>query len=173
MDRLWAPWRMAYIDGMSGDGGHDGCFLCAARDAADDGEVLVFMRRPKAFAILNRFPYNNGHTLIVPNAHAGDLADLADGDLLALMGLARDVMGLFRHILRPDGFNVGFNFGRTAGAGLPEHLHLHLVPRWDGDTNFMPVLGETKVIPQSLDDIYDRIVAAVTEAGAGGQPDDT
>jgi len=168
MDRLWAPWRMAYIDGMSDDGEHGGCFLCAARDAEDDREAFVFMRRPKAFAILNRFPYNNGHTLIVPNAHEGDLADLSEDDLLALMLLARDVMGVFKRILRPDGFNVGFNFGRTAGAGLPEHLHLHIVPRWNGDTNFMPVLGETKVIPQSLDAIYDRIAAALSEGTEDG-----
>ncbi len=164
MDRLWAPWRMAYIDGMNDDGGHGGCFLCAARDAEDDREALVFMRRPKAFAVLNRFPYNNGHTLVVPNAHKGDLADLSDDELLALMTLTRDVMAVFKRILRPDGFNVGYNFGRTAGAGLPEHLHLHIVPRWNGDTNFMPVLGETKVIPQSLEDIYDRIVAALGRA---------
>ena len=168
MDRLWAPWRMAYIDGMSDDGEHGGCFLCAARDVEDDREAFVFMRRPKAFAILNRFPYNNGHTLIVPNAHEGDLAALSEDDLLALMLLARDVTGVFKRILRPDGFNVGFNFGRTAGAGLPEHLHLHIVPRWNGDTNFMPVLGETKVIPQSLDEIYGRIAAALSEGTEDG-----
>ena len=171
MDRLWAPWRMAYIDGMNDDGEHDGCFLCTARDAEDDREALVFMRRPKAFAVLNRFPYNNGHTLIVPNAHKGNLADLSDDESLALMTLTRDVLGVFKQILRPDGFNVGVNFGRTAGAGLPEHLHLHVVPRWNGDTNFMPVLGETKVIPQSLQDIYDRIVAAITEGSADGPQD--
>ena len=171
MDRLWAPWRMAYIDGMNNNGGHGGCFLCSARDADDDREALVFMRRPKAFAVLNRFPYNNGHTLIVPNAHKGDLEDLSDDECLALMTLTRDVLGMFKQILRPDGFNVGVNFGRTAGAGLPEHLHLHVVPRWNGDTNFMPVLGETKVIPQSLQDIYDRIVAAITEGSADGPQD--
>jgi len=117
MDRLWAPWRMAYIDGM-GDAGSPppGCFLCAARDAPDDRKALVFLRQPHAFAVLNRFPYNNGHTLIVPNAHQGDLADLGDEELLALMTLARDVMGVYRRFLRPDGFNVGFNFGRTAGT---------------------------------------------------------
>ena len=162
---------MAYIDGMNNNGGHGGCFLCSARDADDDREALVFMRRPKAFAVLNRFPYNNGHTLIVPNAHKGNLADLSDDESLALMTLTRDVLGVFKQILRPDGFNVGVNFGRTAGAGLPEHLHLHVVPRWNGDTNFMPVLGETKVIPQSLQDIYDRIVAAITEGSADGPQD--
>ncbi len=166
MDRLWSPWRMAYIDGMSSDGSQGGCFLCAARDAADDRRVLVFMRRPLAFAVLNRFPYNNGHALIVPNAHKGEMADLADDEMLAMMTLARDVMALYGRVLRADGYNVGFNFGRVAGAGLPEHLHLHLVPRWSGDTNFMPVLADTKVIPQSLEDLFDRLRAAI-ESGGG------
>jgi len=168
MDTLWAPWRMKYIDGIGNDGSHSGCFLCAARDAKDDREALVFLRRPLAFAVLNRFPYNNGHTLIVPAAHKGDLADLAEGELLALMTLTRDVIGMFRRLVRPDGFNVGFNFGRPAGAGLPEHLHLHVVPRWNGDTNFMPVLADTKVIPQALEDLYERL--AKTVAGAAESP---
>jgi len=169
MDRLWAPWRMTYIDGIGDDGAQGGCFLCAARDATDNRKGLVFLRRPHAFAVLNRFPYNNGHTLIVPAAHKGHLDDLADAELLALMALTRDVIKVFRAFLRPDGFNVGFNFGRTAGAGLPEHLHLHIVPRWNGDTNFMPVLADTKVIPQSLEDLYDRLCAAIAAGGASTQ----
>lgn len=173
MDRLWAPWRMAYIDGMSDAGSPtDGCFLCAARDTPDDRKALVFLRRPHAFAILNRFPYNNGHTLIVPNTHQGDLADLGDEEMLGLMTLARDVMGVYKRFLRPDGFNVGFNFGRTAGAGLPEHLHLHVVPRWNGDTNFMPVLADTKVIPQSLDAFYGRTLAAIEDSQGPRGPQD-
>ena len=164
MDRLWAPWRMGYIDGIGTNEGGDACFLCAARDAKDDRAALVFARRERALAVLNRFPYNNGHTLIVPHEHRGDLADLAEADLLALLTLARDVMGAMRGFMRPDGFNVGFNFGRTAGAGLPGHLHLHIVPRWNGDTNFMPVLGDTKVIPQSLEALYDQIRTAMDGA---------
>jgi ATP adenylyltransferase len=158
---------MAYIDGMSDDGHQSGCFLCAARDAADDRRALVFMRRPLAFAVLNRFPYNNGHALIVPSAHKGDLADLADDEMLAMMALARDVMALYGRVLRADGYNLGLNFGRVAGAGLPEHLHLHLVPRWTGDTNFMPVLADTKVIPQSLEDLFDRLRAAMDSEAPG------
>ena len=167
MERLWAPWRMTYIDGIEDDGSHGGCFLCAARDAEDDRRALVFLRRPLAFAVLNRFPYNNGHALIVPAAHKGRLADLSDDEMLEIMGLARDVMAVYRQVLRPDGFNLGMNFGRTAGAGLPEHLHLHVVPRWNGDTNFMPVLGDTKIIPQSLEDLYDRLRAALDDRPAG------
>jgi ATP adenylyltransferase len=156
---------MAYIDGIGPDGSQGGCFLCAARDAKDDRTARLFLRRPEAFAVLNSFPYNNGHTLVVPAAHKGDLADLTDAEMLALMQTARDVMAVFKRLVRPDGFNVGFNFGRTAGAGLPEHLHLHVVPRWNGDTNFMPVLADTKIIPQSLDDLYERIRAAVAGEG--------
>jgi ATP adenylyltransferase len=164
MEKLWAPWRMTYIDGIGNDGSHNGCFLCAARDAKDDRQALVFLRRGEAFAVLNRFPYNNGHTLVVPTAHKGELADLTDGQMLALMQVTRDVIGVFRRILRPDGFNAGVNLGRTAGAGLPEHIHLHIVPRWNGDTNFMPVLADTKVIPQALEDVYDRLVKAIRDA---------
>jgi ATP adenylyltransferase len=159
---------MSYIDGIAGDGSHGSCFLCDARDSKDDRKSLVFLRQPHAFAILNRFPYNNGHTLIVPAAHQGSLENLADDELLALMRLARDVMALQERLMRPDGFNVGFNFGRTAGAGLPEHLHMHVVPRWNGDTNYMPVLADTKVLPQSLEDVYDRLRAAI-DAGAAGK----
>ncbi|MBL7140451.1 MAG: HIT domain-containing protein [Planctomycetes bacterium] len=163
MDRLWAPWRMAYIDDMDDNGSTGGCFLCAARDADDDRRALVVLRRPLVFAVLNRFPYNNGHTLVVPNEHKGEMDALADDEMLALMATTRDVLAAFRRVFRPDGFNVGINFGRSAGAGLPGHLHLHIVPRWSGDTNFMPVLGETKVIPQSLEDSYDRVVAALSQ----------
>jgi len=166
MDRLWSPWRMTYIDGMNGKDSIDRCFLCDARDARDDREALVFQRRERVFAVLNRFPYNNGHALVVPNAHKGDLAALTDEEMLAMLALARDVMGLYAKVMRADGYNLGLNFGRVAGAGLPGHLHLHLVPRWSGDTNFMAVLADTKVIPQSLEDLYDRLRAAI-ELGGG------
>ena len=165
MERLWSPWRMKYIDGMNDNGSQDRCFLCDARDSRDDRASLVFWRRERVFAVLNRFPYNNGHALIVPNAHKGDLADLEDEEMLGLLALARDVMRLYGTVVRAEGYNLGLNFGRVAGAGLPGHLHLHLVPRWNGDTNFMPVLADTKVIPQSLENLYDRLRAGI-ESGA-------
>jgi len=168
MDRLWAPWRMAYIDDLSGEAdaaGGGGCFLCAARDADDDRRALVVLRRPPVFAVLNRYPYNNGHTLVVPEAHKGRLDELTEAEMLALMTATREVLAALERAMRPDGFNVGLNFGRVAGAGLPGHLHLHIVPRWNGDTNFMPVVGETKVIPQSLEDTYDRLRAALEKTG--------
>jgi len=161
MDRLWAPWRMAYIDDMDDSGSTGGCFLCAARDAEDNRQALVILRRPPIFVVLNRFPYNNGHTLVVPEAHKAELGELTEEEMLGLMAVTREVLDAFKQLFRPDGFNVGLNFGRAAGAGLPGHLHLHIVPRWSGDTNFMPVLGQTKVIPQSLEDTYDRIVEAL------------
>jgi ATP adenylyltransferase len=160
---------MTYINGIDKPQS-GGCFLCAARDSADDRASLVFLRREHAFAILNRYPYNNGHALIVPSAHEGDLAALDDAALLGLMKLAREVMDLYGRVLRPDGFNAGFNFGRTAGAGLPEHLHLHVVPRWNGDTNFMPVLGDAKVIPQALEDVWDNLRRAIDDAPDAAAP---
>jgi len=163
MNRLWAPWRMAYIDDMDGDGPAGGCFLCAARDADDDRAALVVLRQPLVFAVLNRYPYNNGHTLVVPNAHKGEMDALSEPEMLALMAATRDVVAGLRRCFRPDGFNVGINVGRAAGAGLPGHLHVHIVPRWNGDTNFMPVLGDTKIIPQSLQDSYDRVRAALNQ----------
>ncbi|MCX5683036.1 MAG: HIT domain-containing protein, partial [Planctomycetota bacterium] len=156
-------------DGIGGDGRHDSCFLCAARDSKEDRRSLVFMRRPHAFAVLNHFPYNNGHALVVPATHKGNLEDLTDDEMLALMHLARDVMTLQKRLMRPDGFNVGFNFGRAAGAGLPEHLHLHIVPRWNGDTYFMQVLAYIKVIPLYLEFLYDRLREEL-DAGATGKP---
>ena len=120
MDRLWAPWRMTYISGINSTGpAAGGCFLCAARDATDDAAAHVFIRHPKAFAVLNLFPYNNGHTLVVPGAHKGNLAELADDEMLAIMTVTRDVMDAMQRTMRPDGFNVGFNFGRSAGAASP------------------------------------------------------
>ena len=153
MKHLWSPWRLEYLIEPK----PDVCVFCAAAASEEDRANLVLFRGRHAFLILNRFPYNNGHALIVPNAHKGDLADLADDEMLAMMTLARDVMALYGRVLRADGYNVGFNFGRVAGAGLPEHLHLHLVPRWSGDTNFMTVVGDVRVLPEDLGASVERL----------------
>ena len=155
MERLWAPWRMSYI-GQIPEG--EGCFLCRIRQGSDDEANLVLARREKTFVVLNRFPYNNGHTLICPNEHAGTLEALSTETLCELMRTTSDVMKVLQREMRPDGFNVGMNFGRVAGAGLPDHLHLHVVPRWSGDTNFMPVLADVKVIPQALEELRQKLV---------------
>lgn len=169
MKRLWAPWRMDYIDDIrealecGGAVEGDECFLCRAAGSDDDRKSLVFLRRKLTFAILNRYPYNNGHTLIVPLAHKGDLRGLEREEMLELMETTSEVMDLLSAVMSPEGFNVGLNFGRCGGAGCPGHLHMHIVPRWGGDTNFMLVLADTKIIPQSLDDLYDRLLAALAD----------
>ncbi|HUT35238.1 MAG TPA: HIT domain-containing protein [Planctomycetota bacterium] len=149
-DVIWAPWRMDYIL----EPRTDGCFLCAAVASGDDERDFVLERRERCFSIFNRFPYNNGHLLVAPNAHKADLAELDDAELLELVRLTRDAQQLLARAIQPHGFNVGINLGSCAGAGVPGHLHVHIVPRWNGDTNFMPVVGGTKVIVQSLEALY-------------------
>ena len=160
MKQIWAPWRMKYIDGIVDS---DGCFLCEIARGDDDTANLVIERRERTFTVLNRFPYNNGHTLVCPNAHKAELDELDDDEMLGLMRATRDTVNLLRRVMNPDGFNVGVNIGRVAGAGLPGHVHMHVVPRWDGDTNFMPVLADVKVIPQALEDLRERLVNALQD----------
>ena len=146
---VWAPWRMEYIASINEQ--DQACFLCAAHATpARDVEDYILWRTRHAIVILNRFPYSSGHTLIAPARHAAQPEDLTDDELLELMRQARDVKRVIEHAMRAQGFNIGINLGRCAGAGLPGHLHLHVVPRWGGDTNYMAVLSDTKVIPQAL-----------------------
>lgn len=154
MDQLWAPWRLAYAAKQKPAGG-DGCFLCRGLAEDDDRVNLIVLRTDLAVVVLNRFPYNNGHLLVCPLAHKSGLEDLTDAESLELQHLLTRTMASLRRLISPDGFNVGLNLGRVAGAGLPGHVHWHVVPRWNGDTNFMPVLTDTKVIVQSLDSLYD------------------
>jgi len=160
--QLWAPWRLAYVQNSEpkeiAPSKHS-CFLCSYRDdaAANDPENLVVMRGEHSIVVLNRFPYNNGHLLIAPKDHKADLRDLNDAELLETNHLLQKMIGLLEKVISPDGFNVGLNLGRVAGAGLPGHLHWHIVPRWNGDTNFMPILGEAKVIPQALDALFELL----------------
>lgn len=157
-ENLWAPWRMQYIESLGGQGEEDGCFLCEYRDAPErDAEHHIVCRTAEAMILMNRFPYTNGHLLIAPLAHKADLDDLDDAEMRGLWWLTRDAKTLLVQALAPHGFNIGLNFGRCAGAGLPGHLHVHIVPRWDGDTNFMAVLGDVRVIPQALDEQYTRL----------------
>jgi ATP adenylyltransferase len=160
MDRLWAPWRAQYIKESSGPGPTDpGCFLCRGLAAAADRDNLLAWRRGASAVFLNRFPYNNGHLLVTPLVHRGTLAELHGAELTEPLETVRLVVAVLDEMLRPQGYNIGLNQGKAAGAGLPGHLHWHVVPRWDGDTNFMPVLGQTKVIVESLQEFYDRFVA--------------
>ena len=149
-DIIWAPWRIDYVVQPR----EDGCFLCSARDAHDDAHTFVVERRERCFSILNRFPYNNGHMLVAPNPHKATLTDLDDDELTDLMRMTRDTQELLAKTMSPHGFNIGLNLGTCAGAGVPGHLHVHIVPRWNGDTNFMPVTADTKVVVQSLEALY-------------------
>jgi ATP adenylyltransferase len=154
LNRLWAPWRMTYVGGT---GPAPGCIFCLAPDAGDDRRVLLLARGERAFLILNAYPYTPGHLMAVLNRHVGRLGDATDDEMTAMLGLVRRATEALREEYRADGFNVGLNEGRAAGAGVDGHLHMHVVPRWNGDSNFMPVIGETRVLPESLEATYDRL----------------
>ncbi len=152
---LWAPWRIKYIQGLAQT---DGCFLCDYLATADkDKDNLVLWRTEHAFVVFNKFPYNNGHLLIAPNRHIASFEDASDAEMLCMMKLVRDCQKVLSLAIAPHGFNVGMNFGRCAGAGLPDHVHIHVVPRWNGDTNYMHVCSDTDVISQSLYELYDKL----------------
>ena len=176
MDRLWAPWRAQYIrdssDAPPSPEG-SGCFLCQYLLApeGDDRENLMAWRRAHSVVVLNRFPYNNGHLLVAPRAHLATLGEFTGLDLTEPLETIQRSIAVLDRVFRPQGYNVGLNQGRSAGAGLPGHLHWHIVPRWDGDSNFMPVIGRTKVIVESLEEFYDRFVAALDDGrGRGTAP---
>jgi ATP adenylyltransferase len=155
MDRLWAPWRMTYIKSeKSGE-----CVFCkAAADPDQDKENLVLWRGEYGYVILNRFPYNNGHLMVVPYRHVPSIEDLEPAPLADLMTMVQEAIALLRRAMQPDGFNVGINLGEAAGAGIVAHVHIHIVPRWNGDTNFMPVLGGVRVIPDALENTYKSLL---------------
>ncbi len=150
MENIWAPWRKEFILSKK----EENCFFCTAIKDNQDRKNLVLYRGKECFCILNKYPYNSGHLMVAPKMHKDDLSKLNDSELLELLTLTRDVKNILGKKLKPEGFNLGINFGKVAGAGVEDHIHLHLVPRWKGDTNFMPVIAETKVIPQSLEDLY-------------------
>ena len=153
---LWAPWRMEYIDSLAGP--DDGCFLCRYRTDADhDRENLVLWRGRRSMAVLNRFPYTGGHSLVAPYEHLADLDQLDSPTMLEMMRMLRDLQKVLSEGIKAQGFNIGINLGRCAGAGLPGHLHIHIVPRWPGDTNFISVFGGARVIPVTLGALYDQL----------------
>lgn len=160
LDRIWAPWRAQYIQAATALAEPaPGCFLCTGLEGNNDKEHLVVCRRAYSFVVLNRYPYNNGHLLVAPRAHRGTIGELDGPHLLEPIETVKRMMGILDRLLHPQGYNIGLNQGKSAGAGLPGHLHWHVVPRWDGDTNFMPVLADCKVIVESLNEFYDRLTA--------------
>jgi ATP adenylyltransferase len=159
LTRIWAPWRAQYINEASTSADPvPGCFLCRSLADGDDRRNLVVHRGAHSIVVLNRYPYNNGHLLVAPCVHRGTLRELDGPDLLEPIQTLRRMTTTLDRMLRPQGYNIGLNQGKAAGAGLPGHLHWHVVPRWDGDTNFMPILAHTKVIVESLDAFYDRFL---------------
>jgi len=163
MDRLWAPWRLSYVAAAKDPSRPEPCFICRGLAANEDRQNLIVLRTPLSVVLLNLFPYNNGHLLISPRAHKATLADLSPDELLETMETLRRMVGVLDELLCPDGYNIGLNLGIAAGAGLPGHLHWHVVPRWNGDTNFMPVLGDTKVLVQSLDALHGLLTERLKE----------
>ena len=163
MDLLWAPWRLSYVAAAKKPDEDDPCFLCQGLAQQDDRANLIALRTPASVVVLNRFPYNNGHLLVAPKAHKGLLDELTPDEILDTQQTVARLVRLLDELMHPDGYNIGLNLGRAAGAGLPGHLHWHIVPRWNGDTNFMPVLGDVKVIVQSLEALYDLLAAKLTK----------
>jgi ATP adenylyltransferase len=154
--RIWAPWRLAYVKDASKDSA-DECIFCAKPGEDDDKANLIVHRGERCFVILNLFPYTNGHLMVAPYEHAGRLQGLSSETVAEMMALAQRAMEILEQAYEPHGYNVGFNQGRVAGAGVEHHIHMHVVPRWGGDTNFMPVLADTRVMPQTLEQSYDAL----------------
>jgi len=160
---LWAPWRIEYIRSPK----HEGCIFCDFPKENRDRERLILYRGEKAFVIMNNYPYNPGHVMVVPYRHVAKWEDLTDEELLDIMRLSQLMIKAIKKAMKPDGFNMGVNLGRVAGAGIDSHVHLHIVPRWNGDTNFMPVIADTKVIPESLEEAYEELKKAIEEVEKG------
>ena len=157
MDYLWTPWRYQYV--TKGELSAE-CVFCVAASSGDDRANLIVHRASHNFVILNRYPYTNGHVMVVPFQHVCTLQDLAEDALLEMIRLARECEKHLRATYRPDGLNIGMNLGRSAGAGIADHVHMHILPRWAGDTNFMTVTGETRVLPEDLPMTWEKLSSA-------------
>ncbi len=165
MKHLWAPWRMAYIVGER----EDGCIFCIeGNEPSHDRERLILFRGKTAFVIMNRFPYTNGHLMVVPYRHTCEIDDLSEEEVLELWKLVSTSQRILKQVIYPQGFNIGLNLGQIAGAGVEDHLHVHLVPRWGGDTNFMPVMADIRVVPQYLEETFDLLADEFAALESGG-----
>jgi ATP adenylyltransferase len=156
VERLWAPWRLEYVQSADKQ---EGCVFCRAAEG-DDEEQLVVHRGERAFVLLNKFPYASGHLLVAPYRHVGGFGELDEAEALEVHGLAARGMDALALVYRPEGYNLGWNIGRIAGAGIPDHVHMHVVPRWAGDTSFMPVLADLRVLPEHLAATRRKLAAA-------------
>ena len=164
MEHLHAPWRIDYILGPKEPQGDDSLFTRIGQ-SNDDVANLVVHRDKTCYVVMNRYPYSGGHLMVVPYKQSADLEELDDQELCDLMRLSRRCIAVLKEVMNPQGFNVGFNLGQVAGAGIKEHLHLHVVPRWNGDMNFMPVLADTAIVPEALESLAEKLRAAFTKIG--------
>ncbi len=163
LERLWTPWRAEYVTGDQITDRNAGCFLCDGPQAGDDVASLILQRGSSAYLMLNKYPYSTGHMMAVPFDHGGDIAALAAETGHELWALAQRAVRALTDEYRPEGFNIGMNVGTPGGAGAPDHLHIHVVPRWAGDTNFMPVIAGAKVLPETLEQTYARLHPRIAE----------
>ena len=165
-ENLCTPWRMQYIANFEREKRESGCFLCRYRDTPErDRESYVLWRSVQTLVLLNRYPYTNGHLLVAPALHVSSLSELPDEMLIELTLRIRDAQRVLKEVVAAHGFNIGINIGACAGAGLPEHLHWHIVPRWTGDTSFMASVGDVRLIPQSLDAVFEQFCASAARLG--------
>tara|TARA_Y100000590_G_C15243322_1_gene834655 strand:- start:50 stop:547 length:498 start_codon:yes stop_codon:yes gene_type:complete len=153
MDKLWAPWRIDYIRAPK----YDGCVFCSKHESENDQKNLVLFKGSSSFVLMNLYPYSNGHLMLAPYQHTSDPSKLSKETNLEIIEMANQSMEILRMVMKAEGFNFGANVGKVAGAGIEEHVHYHIVPRWSGDTNFMPVLGKTKVIMEALEASWDML----------------
>ena len=161
MKQIWAPWRTVYI---GGDHDNAKCIFCEKLESDQDEANLVLLRGDKTFVLMNLYPYNNGHLLIAPKRHVGEIEELTEGEMTELFKMTQRMVKTLR-AFNPEGFNVGVNIGRIAGAGVPGHFHIHVVPRWAGDTNFMPVFGDVRVISESLEVTFRKLKESLAKLG--------
>ena len=166
METLFAPWRLEYVS-ASDNRDKETCVFCTAFHSKDDRTTLTLGRNRSSFSLLNLYPYTTGHAMVAPRKHCSDLAEVDVDTLTEMMGTAKDLMAALRDLYRPHGFNVGFNVGEAAGAGIEEHLHLHVVPRWKADNNLMTVIGGTRVVPEDLGRTFDRMRDALANLARG------
>jgi len=157
MKTLWAPWRMKFVKSIKKNRKNKKCILCNKVKELNDKKNYVLYRGKKSFIILNLYPYSNGHLMVAPNRHIAELDKLSSEEIIELMDLVNLSIKLLKKTHNPDGFNIGINYGKAAGAGIDKHIHIHIVPRWFGDVNFMPVISDTKIIPESLDSTYQKL----------------
>lgn len=155
MERIWAPWRMDYINGNTKGAG---CIFCVQNGSDRDSERLILYRSTSSYVIMNRYPYTNGHLLVCPYRHTADMQSFTDEEMLDLFRTVQLSCGVLKQAISPDGINMGMNMGKSAGAGVDDHLHIHIVPRWNGDTNFMTVVADARIVPESLDKSYSRLL---------------